>query len=663
MTFKKQFEHLLQADARQQCRWILAVAGMAGMLAFSGCGGGTIASAAAPPSSQPGSPGAPPPPNPTPPPTTPTPTPTGPGAAAQGVYRTVIDKEVGSVFQTASGFPFTAYGAFVGTPAGTLDPDALRVTLARFDKFKPADDTTPKSFPYTKLRQYEAQEVAAGRAPIFITATYQGKKRQVYFSWSLKLVNNAPTAPSQNWEAAVNVKDDRFIHFWIQQYIRPILWQPLYSTPNQWFELDEGAYNWGIFGVLDDSNHFVASIPWDAPFPTDEAGYLDSVATFFSRLKELAPDIRTMPNIGTMSDPTHFPAIFANVPGIINENIYGWGPVPTTYTRNNWFRQNLTYIPQFAAQGGVGIMRAVLPGGDSNALVSSFVMYSLLKGPNFFFAPGGTAGAANIPPSQWAGMKAVLGNPVAPMQSGSPTSKGAGFRLYSREFEGGKVYLNWTGVTQVINLDSSKKFFDPAGHAVTQVQLADSRATYVTTTPQALTAPRIAGRFGASISGAQTITLQSDVAGGNIRYTLDGSAPTVSSSLYSGPLQISDGSVLRAADFNSSGANSWSSDASYDVASGLPTVGFTSSGDSGPAGTYYPVLSLSSIPENVVSVNYRIVQSSGTTTGSATFLKGEVYRYFAVPITGIRGSVATITITDSSGANLGSALTLIYTIQ
>jgi hypothetical protein len=650
---------------RQSRRWIVSLGALMLLLVCVACGGRVSGASVPggggnPPSSPTQNPDPPSDPNPDPDPDPPsTPTPGGPGA--NGQYRTVIDTEVASVFQKPSGFSWTEYGAVIGTPSGTLDPDAIRVLLTRFDKFKPADDTAPKSFPYTKLRQFEAAEVAAGRDPIFLTATYQGRKRPVLWAWSLKLQNNVPTAPSENWEYGVNVKDERFIRFWIQQFVRPILWQPIYSNRNQWFELDEGAYNWNLFGVLDDNDHFVAGVPWDTPFPQNESTYLSGVAAFFTKLKDIAPDIRVMPNLGTMSDPTKFPDVFADVPGVLNENIYAWGPSPSPYTRNNWFGQNFTYLPSFGAQGRVGIMRALLPSGDGNALLNSFVTYSLIKGPNFFFSPG-TSSTSNIAPSQWSGMKSVLGNPTTEMLSGPAGSRGPGFRLYSREFEGGWVYLNWTGIAQTIDLPAGKTFFDPKGNVVTKVVLPDAMGTYVTSAPQALASPRVMPRFAASMTGAQTVSMEA-AAGTTIRYTLDGSAPTSSSATYTAPLQVADGTVVRATAFNSSGANSWSSDAAYGVAPGLPTVSFVNATDVGPIGNYYPVLELSAVPENIVSVQYEVLQSSGTTSGSATFLKNEIHRYFTVPISGVRGSVATITLTGATGANLGSTPILVYSIQ
>jgi hypothetical protein len=54
---------------------------------------------------------------------------------AQIGHRTVIDKELGSLYQPGS-IPWAAYGMFVGSPA-TLDSQAYRVLMAHFDQFAP----------------------------------------------------------------------------------------------------------------------------------------------------------------------------------------------------------------------------------------------------------------------------------------------------------------------------------------------------------------------------------------------------------------------------------------------------------------------------------------------------------------------------------------------
>jgi len=573
-------------------------------------------------------------------------------------YRTIIDKEVGSIYQNPSGFPWSAYGAFDGSPQ-SLDPDAIRVLIAHFDKFYPAEDNVVRGFPYSALKLYEAQEVTAGRPPIFVTATYAGKSRPVLFSWSLALVNGVPTAPQLDWQYAVNVQDQRFIHFWINHYIQPMMatyqeW--LGFGPNLWFQLDQCAFEYSLFGVLDDNNNFVAGVPWDPPFPQNQAEYETGIETFFSQVKALAPDILVMPNIGSMADPSQFPNLFANVPGAMFEDLYSWHTSPTSYIRNLWYTQNFSYFPWLGSQGGVVNLRALIPSSDPNALLTSFVVYSLVKGSNFFFAPG-TNGTTNINPAQWAGMKAALGDPTSTLQVSQAMPAGNGYRLFWRNFESGIVYLNWAGTTQTVQLDNQHIYYDPNGKQITQIQIPDATGTYVTVAPNALPAPRIAPRYAFTAIGPISVTMESDTSGATIHYTLDGSTPDSSSPTYTGPVQLNSSAVVQARSFYNTGS-SLPSVASYTISSStLPDVEFTLDSDSGPQGSYYPVLSLSAVPLVPVTVTYS-VQNGTPAVGSYTFLPGMTNGIF--PITTSSSETTTVTITGATGAAVGFPKTFQY---
>jgi Chitobiase/beta-hexosaminidase C-terminal domain len=587
-----------------------------------------------------------------------------PVLVAQAQTRTVIDKEVGSIFQTPDGFPYSDYGAYVGSaPTGSLDPSALVVVYARFDKFSSSDTTMVRGFPYSTLRSYEAAQIAAGKPPIFITATYEGKSRPVYFSWSLGLVNGVPTTPSSEWQYAVNVQDTRFVNFWINRYVRPILWQPSYSVQHVWFELDECSFNWDLFGVLDDTNHFVAGVTWDSAFPQNASEYTSGVASFFNQVHQLAPDIKTMPNIGSMSIPTEFQTVFANIPGGLTEDIYGWHASPTAYTRNAWYQQNFNYFSWMGAQGKVAILRAALPSGDSSALLNSFVVYSLLKGPNFFFAPGNTA-SLNTNPSEWEAMKAALGNPTAAMQSTQKSSAGVGYRLYWRTFTNGTAYLNLSGSTQTIALDTRYQHWNPNGEEITQLVLPDASGSYVTTEQDVLSAPSITPRVLPNVTDPLLVTLQSSTSGATIRYTLNGATPGDTSTVYTGPFQLSGSATLSASAFLKGMNPSAPATASFSMSSSLPTVQFAVTSPTGPAGAYYPVLSLSAIPSETVTVDYTVRAPTGaTTTGSVTFVANNTFRYFPITVSGASASVTSVSITKAVGASIGTAHALDYTVQ
>ncbi|HEY4740051.1 MAG TPA: chitobiase/beta-hexosaminidase C-terminal domain-containing protein [Candidatus Acidoferrales bacterium] len=579
--------------------------------------------------------------------------------------RTVIDKEAGSIFQTPDDFSYSEYGAFVGSaPTGSLDPSALVVVYGRFDKFAPSDTTMVRGFPYSALRTYESQQVAAGKPPIFVTATYEGKSRPVYFSWSLGLVNGVPTAPSSNWQYAVNVEDSRFVNFWINKYARPILLQPSYSTQHVWIELDECSFTYNLFGVLDDDNHFVAGVTWDSPFPQNASQYLSGVASFFNQVHAAGPDIDTMPNIGSMSDPTQFQTVFANIPGGLTENIYGWYPSPSAYSRNAWYQQNFTYFSWLGSQNKVAILRAALPSGDSNALLSSFVVYSLLKGPNFFFAPGGSTTSTNINPSEWTGMRAALGNPTSALTSVQLSSAGIGYRLYSRNYSNGTVYLNLSGTTQTIKLNTAYKHWSPTGAEITELVIPDATGSYVINEQKNLPAPSVGPRVSSAVTDPVMVTITSNTSGATIRYTLTGTPPGTTSAVYTGPFEISGNAVVSASEFMTGYNPSWPSNATFTVKPSLPTAQFSPSSATGPSGSYYPVISLSAVPAETVTVRYSVRAPTGaTTTGSVTFLPNNTYRFFPITVSGASGTETIVTLTSAVGASIGATHTFTHTVQ
>lgn len=580
---------------------------------------------------------------------------------AQTQYRTVIDKEPGSVYQSPEGFPWTDFGYADGSPT-TLDPAAIRVLLAFYMYANSGQDNVTRGFPYSKLRAYEAHQVAEGKPPIFVTATYNGKKRPVIWQWSLRLQNGKPTAPSNMWQYAINVQDPRYIHFWLNEYVQPMVAKyQLWGTfgPNLWFHLDNGTYLYSLWGVLDDNNNFVPGVTWDLPFPQNQTEFETALETFFAQIKAQAPNINTIVNVGSQVTPSHFPQLFANVGGGMTEDLYSWHSQSSAYSRNLWYTQNIPYFTWLAAQNRVTTLRSEIPSSDQNGLMDSFALYSLLKGQNSFFAVGNTSGYA-LDPADWVSMKSQLGYATGAMQASAANSKGVGYRLYSRQFQGGIVYLNGTGSTQTIQLNPNITYYSPSGQQLTShsIQLADVTGTYVTTSPNALPQPRISPRYGAPSMGPLLVTLESDTPGATIRYTLDGSTPTSSSTQYTTPITVSQSRVVTARAFYGS-ESSLPSSASYTISTSALTAQFHLSSDSGLAGTYYPVVSLSAIPNDTVEVFFSVSNGSPT-AGSYKFLPGMTYGI--LPITTGTSGTTTITLTGATGAVLGSNQTLSYDI-
>jgi hypothetical protein len=233
-------------------------------------------------------------------------------------------------------------------------------------------------FPYSALRKYEAQEVAAGRPPIFVTATYQGRKRPVMFNTYLNLdAYGRPTTPRSTWVYAVNVQDNRFIKFWLNHYARPAILQPMSKMRNVWIYVDGCAFTYGAYGVLDDSGTFVSGVPWDPPFANNAAAYLNSIAYFFNTVKQLAPDINFITDVGTMSDPTQFQKIYANIPGALAEDALGWYTNPSQQALNSFYTQIFPWFSWLGSTGRVTIMGAQLsPFWTDTDLISPFLRAS-----------------------------------------------------------------------------------------------------------------------------------------------------------------------------------------------------------------------------------------------------------------------------------------------
>jgi hypothetical protein len=158
------------------------------------------------------------------------------------------------------------------------------------------------------------------------------------------------------------------------------------------------------------------------------------------------------------------------------------------------------------------------------------------------------------------------------------------------------------------------------------------------------------------------VTMEDDTPGTVIHYTLNGTTPTSSSPVYSGPLTLDSSAVVSARAFYGEDP-SWTSTASYTVSSKVPTVEFAMGSDSGPvSNTFYPVLALTALPASPVTVSYS-VQNGTPKTGSVTFLSGQTYRYIPIVPTGAQNSTTTVTITGVSGAGTGSQSTFQYTLS
>jgi hypothetical protein len=113
--------------------------------------------------------------------------------------------------------------------------------------------------------------------------------------------------------------------------------------------------------------------------------------------------------------------------------------------------------------------------------MDSTIMYLLMKGPNTFFAPqiSGTYNA--LQPTAYKKAMTALGAPLSALKCQPIAGKTAasGLCLYSREFQNGTIYLNWTGKAQQVVLPTTKKYMNASSVPVTSLSLSDLKGTYV----------------------------------------------------------------------------------------------------------------------------------------------------------------------------------------
>lgn len=469
-----------------------------------------------------------------------------------GADRVVVDNERGLVFGQPHDGDWSRIGIYLGLPSyvGTfkaMAPEAIKIAQGRFHHFSLADNRQYAYFPVDRLRAYEAREVAAGRPPLFVTATHEGRKRPVYFVWSLGIGNRtdgAPGAPAAEWMQAVNVGDERFIQFWIREYARKVLRAA--GVPNTWIGLDNCAFQYALYGVLDRTNRFARGVTWDRPFAQDEGQLLESVKYFFRRVKEVAPDLRLICNAGEPTDPARFREMYADIGGIVEEDLL-YHYKPSDRSRQEIYRRHLN-AAWLASTGKVGLFSFhTLPRDETldDRLRTAFVHYLILRGANFFFAP--QFDVPEVSPALYRDMRAALGVPIGPASSEPVAGMGDGHRLYSRPTEGGVVFLNWSGATRTIDLPTGRRYYDRSGRPITRLTVPDMTGDYVVLVPGPRVArPAVSPRGRPPGRGPVLVRLSSATPGARIVYTTDGSEPTGASPRYTRPLTLDRTTRLKA---------------------------------------------------------------------------------------------------------------------
>lgn len=585
--------------------------------------------------------------------------------------RTVIDNERGSWYNTPHD---SDIGIMINTAKadyGSVRPETIKAPHGYFHHHSEDVSHYGDRFPMDELRAYEAAEVAAGRDPLLVTATYAGEKFNVYSQLSVSPdAAGRPKVDRTLWNQPVNLQDDRYIKFFIHNYVRHREWDPWH--PNMYMSSDTCIffYRWS-YGVVDTNEVFHADVRWDPPFAQNDEEYLRSIAYFTKRLRELAPDINLLCNAGQMSDESRFADVWSGFAGYEKEDIMEYYHADPS--SREWVYREFERAQWLSEARKLAVIRGVLPDQSASdfhtKLRNAYIGYLIFRGDNFFFNPFSDGeGYPETPPSLYADMQNSLGRPVAPaLATLEERAPSAGYRLYSRETEGGMIFWNWTGSTKTIALPVGRTYYDRFGNQVEALTVPDVSGDYVLTDPRPRTPrPRINPRMDPAASefgGYVTVRIEAPMEPeAEIRYTLDGSEPTMASPLYTGPFDLRSSATVKAVAFARGKSPSFVSSAAYAVTMDIPTVQFHVALDSGSRvlGVYYPLLSLSHPSGDVVNVRYEITGGTAEAgvdyrlaDGAVEFSPGMMHRYFQIRIMNRsdRDAGKTIRVSLSSAEN------------
>ena len=587
--------------------------------------------------------------------------------------RSVFDTERGGYFTYPFGNQWSRYGAEFGRTNhsyGAMPADSVKGLHGRLQHFASLDEGSSglAYFPWSEFVAYDANEVAQGRPSLIVTATYQGRKRPLYFGYD--------SFNAQYPFQAVNVRDDRFIKFWIKNYVRAIMSATYYQ--NWWIGADNGTFRRDLYGVLDDGGRFIKEVVWDSPYPQNDAEWVSANIYMLSKIKEWAPNIRVACNdVGLNEAQAYRHAEFMQqVDGVIREDTWYLAGGGSDWYRTAFYKSWSRTLYR-ASVGKVEILEIPMSSSDSTLLRRSWMAFLIFGGDNFFFGPKDSS-SREIDPALWAEMRNRLGRPTGSSQSAQESGRSEGHRLYSRECEGGICYLNWTGSYKTAYLPSGRNYYDRYGNQIYSISLGDMEGDYVLFSPNARVSwPAINPRFGGPVSGAVTVKLDLDPCFGyadTIRYTTDGSEPSQYSSTYYGPFTLYSSATVRARAFKSGQADSFVNAATYNIV-GTPTVEFQLTSDNGSEflKNDFPLVKLNNPSTQTVSVNYSVSGGSATngsdynlSSGTLTFPPGEQYRFFRVPIVndsnGEPNETIQISLSSPSNAYLGGKSTYTYTI-
>jgi hypothetical protein len=427
-------------------------------------------------------------------------TPTAELRVAPAAVESLLPNDRGTVFADAANGDNALLGISLNDPHSFHWPQmseaSVKVSHGLVHLIRPSSESQWPYFPYAVFTAYEQGEVTAGRPPLRLTATYQGSSRPVYLSWSLgfpQLGQLPPMADENAWEQAVNIADDRYVTWLVDNYVEPTMLEQYFTAdgqptnsdapyPNEWLGMDEIVINYHLYGVLDDAGNWVpmdAGPVMDPPFPDGSAAFHAMYQQFFRRLHEIRSDLRFMVNPGSPDDWAYFAKDFADVDGLLVEDVFG--AAGRAGADRALLLAQWSAVAGFAADGGVVLARSLLAPGSptyDTDLRSHLMGYLMLSGTNTAWAPQAT-GFTELPPAEYQAVETALGRTVSPLQvHREDDGRGA---LFTRMTERGIAYVNATGHDAAVTCPAGVTCRDRSGVVVDGITLPNLTGDYLLT--------------------------------------------------------------------------------------------------------------------------------------------------------------------------------------
>ena len=621
--------------------------------------------------------------------------------------RTLSDYEVGLILQSlVSGQAYNSSGYYgIGydienpntvtqfncTAGGSVLPcSSLKGEHGVLQHLAAGADHVDSFDPVDGLQAYEADEILAGRPPLQITSG----GNPVYWDNSTAPYGKRP----------MNICDPRYVRWYINEKVRRRSLTPSNpgtgtspQYPGMLQSLDEGFFlgpqtTSGVYGFPGGVSDGVA---WDQPFPQTQAAWTACAASFFSQAYAIAPDVSFTLNQGSLAEPNGtvnnndlslFKQIYNSSPKLSIDRETFW-PYATGAINTEVFYNVIQNQSQWLLTTGRTAVWRQLVDGTAGQIESGALSYLMAKEGNSFFSEA--SGSTMVDPANstfaWGPVFDQLGNPLTAATVNACTGSGHGTDYsnvwYSRQFEGGWVYINFCGASQSVTLPAGT-WSNSAGSVVTTLTLGDLTsgldtliASYVTATnfssQAAVQKPQISPLGNGTISGAVTATITDGSSGATIHYTTNGTTPTCSSATYSTPLAISSTTTLEAIACKTGAVTSWEDKTTYTITATAPSAQFALANDA--ATPFFPItyaaITLSNPSSGPITVNYTITGDSNITfspsSGTVTFAAFETA--LAIPIqASLASTVATdsitATITSGTGYTAGSQSSYTYTI-